>query len=106
MNLASYSPPALLALGARLFANLDQHVVQTITTNVPGPQTPLFAAGRRMLLAYPYVPLTGSVRIAIAVFSYAGTVGFGITGDYESASDLGVLASGIEAGMRELLAVS
>lgn len=106
LSLASYSPPALLALAARLFANLDQHVVQTITTNVPGPQYPLFAAGRRMLSAYPYVPLTGSVRIAIAVFSYAGTLGFGITGDYESASDLGVLESGIEAGIAELLAVS
>lgn len=106
LKLTSYSPPALLALGARLFARLDQHVVQTVTTNVPGPQQPLFAAGRRMLRAHPYVPLTGSVRLAIAAFSYAGAVGFGITGDYESASDLGVLATGIESGIAELLAVS
>ena len=51
---------------------LEQHAVQTVTTNVPGPRTPLYAAGRRMLHAYPYVPLSGSVRIGVAIFSYAG----------------------------------
>lgn len=103
LSLSGFSPPALLALGARLFAKLEQHVVQTITTNVPGPKQPLFAAGRRMLNAYPFVPLAGSVRLAIAIFSYAGTVHFGVTGDYETASDIDVLASGIDRGIAELL---
>ena len=59
-----------------------------------------------MLKAYPYVPLVGSVRIGIAIFSYAGEITFGITGDFETATDIDVLAAGIEAGTAELLARS
>jgi diacylglycerol O-acyltransferase len=103
-SLSGFSPPALLALGARLFAGLEQHTVQTVTTNVPGPRHTLYAAGRQMLTAYPYVPLAGSVRIGVAIFSYAGQITFGITGDYESAPDIDVLASGIEKGIADLLA--
>ena len=50
----------------------------------PGPQFPLYAAGRRMLRAFPYVPLGGQIRIGIAIFSYDGEVNFGITGDYDT----------------------
>jgi diacylglycerol O-acyltransferase len=78
--------------------------VQTVTTNVPGPRHTLYAAGRRMLTVYPYVPLAGSVRIGIAIFSYAGRITFGITRDYEGAPDIDVLASGIEKGIADLLA--
>lgn len=102
-SLSNFTPSLLLALGARLFAGLDQHSIQTVTTNVPGPRQPLFAARRRMLAAYPYVPLVGSVRIGIAIFSYAGQVSFGITGDYETASDIEVLSAGIETGIKDLL---
>ena len=101
--LTGYTPPILLAAPARLFAGLDQHAVQTVTTNVPGPRQPLYAAGRRMLAAYPFVPLAGSVRIGIAIFSYAGNLAFGVTGDYETMSDIGVLARGIEDSVAQLM---
>jgi diacylglycerol O-acyltransferase len=103
-SLTGFAPPALLALGARLFADAEQHTVQTVTTNVPGPQQVLYAAGRPMLAAYPYVPLAGSVRIGLAIFSYAGQLTFGVTGDYDSAPDIDVLCRGIERGVAELLA--
>jgi len=102
-SISGFAPPMLLALGARLFSGLEQHAVQTVTTNVPGPQRRLYAAGRPMLTAYPYVPLAGSVRIGIAIFSYAGHLTFGITGDYDGAPDIDVLARGIEAGIVELI---
>lgn len=102
-SLSGFAPAMLLALGARVFSRLEQHAVQTVTTNVPGPQVPLYAAGRRMLTARPYVPLAGSVRIGVAIFSYAGQLTFGITGDYEGAPDIDLLADGISAGMQELL---
>jgi diacylglycerol O-acyltransferase len=103
-SISGYAPPALLALGARLFADAQQHAVQTVTTNVPGPQRTLYAAGRRMLTAYPFVPLAGSVRIGVAIFSYAGNLTFGITGDWETTEDIDVLARGIEDGIAQLLA--
>jgi diacylglycerol O-acyltransferase len=44
------------------------------------------------------------LRIAVAIFSYDGDVSFGITGDYDGAPDIEVLADGITTGMGELLA--
>jgi len=96
----------LLSMGARLGARFQQRAVQTVTTNVPGPQYPIYAVGRRLLYAYPYVPILGTVRIGIAIFSYCGGMFFGITGDYDTTPDLDVLRRGIEDGVAELLAVA
>ena len=102
-SLSGFAPPMLLALGERIAARMGQRNVNTVTTNVPGPQKPLYAAGRRMLEAFPYVPLGGNVRVGVAIFSYDGGLNFGVTGDYDTATDLDVLTDGIEGGMKELL---
>ena len=96
-SLSGFAPPVLLAVGTRLATRAPQRNVNTVTTNVPGPQVALFAAGRRMLKAYPYVPLAGQVRVGVAIFSYDGQVNFGVTGDYDTAPDIDVLCEGIEA---------
>ena len=105
-RLAGFAPPMLLALGARLAARTPQRALQTVTTNVPGPQYTLYVAGRPMIYSYPYVPIMGSVRISIAIFSYCGRLFFGITGDYDTVADIDVLRDGIESGMRELVAAA
>jgi WS/DGAT/MGAT family acyltransferase len=102
-SMSGFAPPMLLALGMRIATRAAQRNVNTVTTNVPGPQFPLYAAGRRMLRAFPYVPLAGQVRLGIAIFSYDGEVNFGITGDYDTTPDIDVLAHGIEDGMAQLL---
>jgi WS/DGAT/MGAT family acyltransferase len=101
--LTGFAPPVLLSLAGRLGTKVSQKTVNTVTTNIPGPQIPLYAAGRRMLKVFPYVPLGMQMRIGVAIFSYAGDVTFGITGDYDSAPDIAVLADGINAGMTEML---
>jgi diacylglycerol O-acyltransferase len=93
----------LLALGGRIATRLPQSTINTVTTNVPGPQVPLYLAGRRMLEAFPFVPLGGQVRIGIAIFSYDGGINFGVTGDWDGARDIDVLCTGIEAGVSDLL---
>jgi diacylglycerol O-acyltransferase len=103
-SLGGFAPPMLLALGMRMATRVAQRNVNTVTTNVPGPQFPLYVRGRRMLEAYPYVPLAGQVRIGVAIFSYDGRVTFGVTADRDGAPDVEVLSRGIEAGMDELLA--
>jgi WS/DGAT/MGAT family acyltransferase len=105
-SLSGFAPPLLLALGERVATRVPQRNVNTVTTNVPGPQFPLYAAGRRLLEAFPYVPLGGHVRVGVAIFSYDGALNFGVTGDYDTAADLDVLCKGIEQGMRELVSVS
>jgi diacylglycerol O-acyltransferase len=74
-----------------------------VTTNVPGPQYPLYLAERRMLEAFPFFPLGGHVRVGVAIFSYDGGINFGVTGDRDTAPDIGVLCRGIERGVAELL---
>ena len=105
-SLSGFAPPLLLALGARLGARSPSLGVQTGVTNVPGPQQPLRTLGRRLLESYPYVPVIGNVRISIAVFSYDGGLYFGVSGDYDSSSDVDVLTRGVERAMAELVAVA
>jgi diacylglycerol O-acyltransferase / wax synthase len=105
-SLSGFAPPMLLALGARLASGLPQRTLNTGTTNVPGPQFPLYLAGRRLLESFPYIPLFAQVRVAVAIFSYDGALSFGISGDYDTAPDIGVLSQGIERGLGELVALA
>ena len=102
VGLQGFSPPMLLALGSRLAARLPQRTVNTVTTNVPGPQHPLYLLGRRMLEAGPYVMLGPQIRIATAIFSYDGNLYVGVTGDYDTVPDIDVMCAGIDRGIAEL----
>jgi diacylglycerol O-acyltransferase / wax synthase len=104
-SLSGFAPPMLLALGARLAARAPSLGLHTGITNVPGPQQPLQTLGRRLLQSFPFVPVIGQVRISIAIFSYDGTLYFGVTGDYDSSSDIDILTDGVERAMDELLAL-
>jgi len=101
--LGGFAPAMLLALGGRVASRLPQSAVNTVTTNVPGPQHPLYLAGRRLLETFPFVPLGGRVRVGVAIFSYDGGINFGVTGDLDTAPDIGVLCRGIEHGVAQLL---
>ncbi len=101
-SLAGFAPPALLSAGTRLAARFPQRNLNTVTTNVPGPRIQLYAGGRRMLEAFPYVPLAGHIRIGVAIFSYLDTLNFGVTGDLDSNPDLDILSTGILTGLADL----
>ncbi|MCO5329901.1 MAG: wax ester/triacylglycerol synthase family O-acyltransferase [Ilumatobacteraceae bacterium] len=107
-ELAGFAPPVLLSVGLRtavtVMRRAPQRSVNTVTTNVPGPQIPLYACGREMLHYYPFVPLSQGVRTGVAILSYNGEVAFGVTGDWDTVPDVHVLAEGISSGMDELLA--
>jgi diacylglycerol O-acyltransferase len=104
-SISGFAPPLLLALGSRLVTLSPRLNMHTATTNVPGPQQPVQTLGRRMLESYPFVPVVGSIRIVVAIFSYDGGLYFGVTGDYDGAPDIDVLTAGIAGGMDALLAL-
>ena len=81
---------------------LSQRSINTVTTNVPGPQFPLYCLGREMLEYRPFVPISHGVRIGTAILSYNGHLFFGVTGDYDTAADVDVLAQAISDGVVEL----
>jgi len=105
-NLSGYSPYLLASWYVRTVLGLPQREIVTVTTNVPGPQQPLYGMGRRLVEIIPYVPIATSVRIGIAIFSYCGNITFGLTGDFTANPDLDVLARGIEDGIAELVAAA
>src|ERR1035438_2385151 len=101
-GMLGFAAPTLLALGSRAAFMIPQPLVQTVTTNVPGPRFPLFLLGRRMIKMYPYVPIGNNLRIGVAIISYLDRFSFGITADYAAVPDVGVLAKGISRGLAEL----
>jgi diacylglycerol O-acyltransferase len=103
LALAGYEAFPLVASPLRLATHLPQRSVVTVTTDVPGPREPLYALGRELVEIIPYVPIAARLRIGVAIFSYAGRLTVGVTGDYDSAADVWSLARGIEAGLAELV---
>ncbi len=103
IGLSRYTPYPLASLAVRLAYRVPQREVVTVTTNVPGPREPLYALGRKLVELIPYVPIATTLRTGVSIFSYTDKVTFGITADYDSTPDIGVLADGIEDGIRELL---
>ncbi len=81
---------------------LPQRSINTVTTNVPGPQFPIYCLGREMRSYLPFVPVTHGVRISTAVLSYNGNLFFGITGDAESVPEVEVIAERTAEAIRQL----
>lgn len=98
-------PFALLQLVSEATVH-RQPLVNLVVTNVPGPQLPLYLLGRRMLEAFPYVPLTGNMTVGVAILSYDGALNFGVTVDPDACPDADVLVAGITRGFDELAALA
>jgi diacylglycerol O-acyltransferase / wax synthase len=52
-----------------------------VMTNVPGPTEPLTVAGSTLKQSLFWVPQTGDIGMGVSIFSYAGTVQFGLITD-------------------------
>lgn len=106
-NAADLAPPMLVGsitrMAMRALREHPQRSLNTVTTNVPGPQFPLYCLGRRMTEHRPFVPIGTGLRVGTAILSYDGRLFFGVTGDEDSVPDVGVVARRIEHGIAELL---
>ncbi len=105
-TLGQFAPSAAIALAERsvmqVLRRLPQRSVNMVATNVPGPQHPLYLAGREMLQYLPFVPIAPGARVGVAIVSYNGKLTFGITGDFDSAPDIDLVAHGIEDAFANL----
>ena len=108
VSLGNLAPPMVVGPMSRMVIRaihrLPQRQVNTITTNVPGPQFPLYCLGHEMLESHPFVPICHGIRVSTAILSYNGRLFFGITGDYETAPDVRVLAVAASTGIERLSA--
>ena len=99
-----FAPPTLLAQASRI--NFSTRLFNTIVTNVPGPQLPLYVLGREMEEVFPVAFLPQNHALAVAIMSYNGKVGFGLLADYDSMEDIEVISDGINESLAELQAAA
>jgi diacylglycerol O-acyltransferase len=105
-TIGNLAPPMAVGPVSRLLVRsmhrFGQQSLNTVTTNVPGPQFPLYCLGHEMLDYRPFVPISHGLRVGTAILSYNGRLSFGVTGDYATMPDIGVLATGAASGIAEL----
>lgn len=80
--------PMQALVGALSTANIPVPAMNMISTNVPGPQVPLYAMGHRMSAYYPYVPVGYAVGCGCAIMSYDQHLYFGLTADMKAMPDV------------------
>jgi len=89
---SQFLPSALAGLGARLYTQLGiaermAPAINTVVTNVPGPQQPLFMAGAKLLVSYGTGPIFDGMGIIHPVVSYCGDIAISFTSDRELMPD-------------------
>lgn len=106
VTLGNLAPPMAVGSVSRMaihsMGRFGQRSLNTVTTNVPGPQFPLYCLGREMREYLPFVPISHGLRVGTAILSYNGRVYFGVTGDAPTMADVGVLARAAAEGIDEL----
>jgi len=95
-------PTALLSLGMQAASG----TINSLVTNVPGPQFPLYLQGARMLAMYPQVPLLLNLGLGIALISYDGKVCWGFNGDPKLVPDLEAFIAAIRSSQARVLAAA
>jgi WS/DGAT/MGAT family acyltransferase len=103
-NVQNFAPPTVLAQASRI--NFSTRLFNMLVTNIPGPQFPLYVAGRKMHTVFPIAFLPKDHALAIAIMSYDGHMNFGLLGDYDALYDLDELAVAIEGALAELVSLA
>ncbi len=102
-----FIPPAVFARAARATftvatSSRGRPTWNLVISNVPGPQTPLYCAGARVVANYPVSVITDGMGLNITVMSYCGSMDFGIVSDRDQMPDVQCLIDWISDELDEL----
>jgi|UPI0002D68848 diacylglycerol O-acyltransferase / wax synthase len=103
VHLAGFAPASLHAMSVRAASTFAEHTFNLVITNAPGPQTPMYVGGARMLEMYPVSPLLRNQVTSIGITSYDGRVFYGLNADRDAMADIGVLSASVHESMEEML---
>ena len=98
--------PAPVQAFAGALATTPVPAFNMVSTNVPGPQVPLYAMGKRMIAYYPYVPVGYAIGCGCAIMSYDQHLYFGLTSDTQAMPDVERLKEALEQSFIELRAAA
>jgi diacylglycerol O-acyltransferase / wax synthase len=106
-----FIPWALAGLAARTAASYKlaetmAPAVNTVVTNVPGPQVPLYLAGAKLLKQFGMGPVTDGMGIIHPVFSYNGEIAISVTACREMMPDPAFYAECLQSSFDELAAAT
>ncbi|HEY5054274.1 MAG TPA: WS/DGAT domain-containing protein, partial [Solirubrobacterales bacterium] len=96
-----FAPPLLLNPTAAI--NFSTRLFNMLVTNFPGPQVPFYVLGRELTGVYPIGFLARRHALAVAMFSYNGSMHFGLLGDREVITDIEQIAGYMDESVKELL---
>jgi WS/DGAT/MGAT family acyltransferase len=101
-------PGTLSGLAARLYsrlglANRVKPFLNTVITNVPGPQVPLYFTGAKMVGLYGMGPVMDGMGLIHPVFSFSGRISVSVTACRDQMPDPGFYAECLQASFDELL---
>jgi len=104
---SQFIPGSLAALATRVYtqmgmANQMNPVVNTVITNVPGPQVPLYMTGARLVETIGLGPVMDGVGLIHPVFSYCGKITIAATACREMMPDPAFYADCLQASFEEL----
>lgn len=102
---SSMASPLTLMMGTRMAA-VAPTLVNTVITNVPGPQTPLYLKGRRLYRLGACIALWSPLKIAISMMSYNGIVTVSAVTDEATFPTVTPLLDAIRDGFDELMAAA
>lgn len=107
MDWAEFAAPAVAASAMRLYSRMkvaDRHrpFYNTVISNVPGPQFPLYMAGAKLVSFYPMGPLNDGAALNMTLISYLGTIHFGLVACPDLIPDVDHLADLIPMALEEL----
>ena len=107
-DISQFLPGMWAGLAARLYtrlglANRIRPFLNTVITNVPGPQIPLYFTGARMVGFYGVGPVMDGMGVIHPVFSYDGHISIAVTACRQQMPDPGFYAQCLQASFDELL---
>ena len=98
-------PPILQAM-AGMMSPPVQPLFNIVCTNVPGPQVPLYLAGRKMEGLWPLLPLSMGLGLGVALTSYNGVLYWGVGADPALVPDVSQVVACISAAFEALKAAA
>ena len=93
-------PPAVQAVAGQL--TVPNTLLNTVSTNVPGPQIPLYLSGHKLIGWCPLIPLANEVGLVNAILTYDQRLTIGVTVDPERVPDVWLYVECLKASFAEL----
>jgi diacylglycerol O-acyltransferase len=106
-DMTQFMPGMLAGLASRVYsrlglANRIRPFLNTVITNVPGPQVPLYFTGARMVALHGMGPILDGMGLIHPVFSCSGRISVAVTACREQMPDPGFYAQCLQESFEAL----